>query len=100
MVGFYSYRNPALLAKITSHGRRRLRRSSHWGIGAGWYEHEYRTYGYDFPAPQHGIGRLGETVEIVKRMWTQPTVTFHGEHFDVDRAHRDPKPLQRPHPPI
>lgn len=100
MVGCCSYRNPALLAKITatvdvvSGGR------LNWGIGAGWYENEYRSYGYEFPKPAQRIRMLEETVEIVKRMWTEPTATFKGEHFEVNRAYCDPKPLQQPHPPV
>lgn len=100
MVGCASYRNPAMLAKITatvdvvSGGR------LNWGIGAGWYENEYRSYGYEFPKPAQRIKMLEETVEIVKRMWTEPTATFKGEHFEVSRAYCDPKPLQAPHPPV
>ena len=100
MVGCNSYRNPALLAKITStvdviSGGRLF-----WGIGAGWYEHEYHGYGYEFPAPKVRIGMLREAVEIVKAMWTQPDVTYEGEHYRLDGAQCDPKPLQDPHPPI
>ncbi len=71
-----------------------------WGIGAGWYENEYRSYGYEFPKPAQRIKMLEETVEIVTRMWTEPTATFKGEHYEVSRAFCDPKPLQQPHPPV
>jgi F420-dependent oxidoreductase-like protein len=100
MVGCASYRNPALLAKITatvdviSGGR------LDWGIGAGWYEQEYRAYGYEFPRPAERIGGLADTVEIVKRMWTEPDATYHGRYYSVDGAQCDPKPVQQPHPPI
>ncbi len=100
MVGCNSYRNPALLAKMTStvdviSGGRLF-----WGIGAGWYEHEYKGYGYEFPAPTVRIGMLRETVEIVRALWTQPDVSYDGEHYRLDGAQCDPKPLQQPHPPI
>jgi F420-dependent oxidoreductase-like protein len=100
MVGCASYRNPALLAKVTatidviSGGR------LDWGIGAGWYEHEYLAYGYDFPSPATRIGGLADTVEIVKRMWTERDATYTGRHYSVSGAQCDPKPLQDPHPPI
>jgi F420-dependent oxidoreductase-like protein len=100
MVGCNSYRNPALLAKITatvdviSGGR------LDWGIGAGWYENEYRSYGYDFPRPKDRIGMLDEAVQIVRGMWTAAETTFKGEYYEVHRANCDPKPLQSPHPPI
>jgi F420-dependent oxidoreductase-like protein len=100
MVGCTSYRNPALLAKITSTVDVISGGRLNWGIGAGWYENEYRSYGYDFPKPAQRIKMLEETVEIVTRMWTEPTATFKGEHYEVSRAFCDPKPLQQPHPPV
>jgi F420-dependent oxidoreductase-like protein len=100
MVGCNSYRNPALLAKITSTVDVVSGGRLDWGIGAGWYENEYRSYGYEFPSPRDRIGMLREAVEIVRSMWTQPETTFNGEHYEVSRANCDPKPLQDPHPPI
>jgi F420-dependent oxidoreductase-like protein len=100
MVGCNGYRPPSLLAKITStidviSGGRLI-----WGIGAGWYENEFRGYGYEFPSPKDRIAMLRESVEIVKSMWTQPDTTYRGEHYSLVRANCDPKPLQQPHPPI
>jgi F420-dependent oxidoreductase-like protein len=100
MVGCNSYRNPALLAKITSTVDVVSGGRLDWGIGAGWYENEYRSYGYDFPKPKDRIGMLEEAVQIVRGMWTAPETTFKGEYYDVVRANCDPKPLQSPHPPI
>jgi F420-dependent oxidoreductase-like protein len=100
MVGCAPYRNPALLAKITSNidvmsGGRLI-----WGIGAGWYQHEFDGYGYDFPPPAERIRILRETVEIVKALWTEPDVTYEGTHFNLQGAQCDPKPLQDPHPEV
>jgi F420-dependent oxidoreductase-like protein len=100
MVGCASYRNPALLAKITSTIDVISGGRLDWGIGAGWYEQEYRAYGYDFPRPAERIGGLADTVEIVKRMWTEPDATYQGRYYSVDGAQCDPKPVQQPHPPI
>jgi F420-dependent oxidoreductase-like protein len=100
MVGCNSYRNPALLAKITSTIDVISGGRLDWGIGAGWYENEYRAYGYDFPSPKDRIGMLAETVEIVKSMWTDSETTFGGRYYEVKRAQCDPKPLQSPHPPV
>jgi F420-dependent oxidoreductase-like protein len=100
MVGCNSYREPSVLAKITasidviSGGR------LDWGIGAGWYENEYKGYGFEFPAPKVRIGMLREAVEIVRAMWTEPEVSYEGRYYRLHRAHNDPKPLQQPHPPI
>lgn len=100
MVGCNSYRNPALLAKITSTLDVISGGRLEWGIGAGWYENEYRAYGYDFPKPKDRIGMLRETVEIVRSMWTERETTYKGKYYEVMRANCDPKPLQSPHPPI
>ena len=60
MVGCNSYRSPALLAKITSTVDVISGGRLDWGIGAGWYENEYRAYGYEFPKPKDRIGMLRE----------------------------------------
>jgi F420-dependent oxidoreductase-like protein len=100
MVGCTSYRNPGLLAKITSNVDVMSGGRLDWGIGAGWYEHEYDGYGYEFPAPKVRIGMLRETVEIVKSMWSEPDTTYEGRYYTLRGAQCDPKPLQQPHPPI
>ncbi len=100
MVGCNSYRQPSLLAKITSTLDVISGGRLDWGIGAGWYEGEYKGYGYDFPAPKVRIGMLREAVEIVKSLWTQPSTSYEGTYYTLDRAQCDPKPLQQPHPPI
>jgi F420-dependent oxidoreductase-like protein len=99
MVGCNSYRSPGLLAKITSTVDVISDGRLDWGIGAGWYENEYKGYGYDFPPPRERIGRLRETVEIVHSMWTEAETTYRGKYYELVRANCDPKPLQQPHPP-
>jgi F420-dependent oxidoreductase-like protein len=100
MVSCTSYRPPTLTAKITasidviSGGR------LDWGVGAGWYEHEYQAYGYEFPAPKVRIGMLREAVEVVKAMWSDPDASYDGRYYKVAGAQCDPKPVQDPHPPI
>ena len=93
-------RPPALTAKITacidvmSGGR------LEWGVGAGWHAAEALAYGYEFPGPAERIAALAEHVEVVRRLWTEPTVTYDGAHHQVHGAQCDPKPVQRPHPPV
>lgn len=70
------------------------------GIGAGWYEHEYNGYGYQFPKPSIRIGELGEAVEIMQRMWTEDEVHFEGKYYKLDGAICQPKPVQEPHIPF
>lgn len=100
MVGCNSYRNPGLLAKITSTIDVISGGRLEWGIGAGWYENEYRGYGFEFPKPSARIGMLRETVEIVKSMWTATETNYEGKYYKMSRANCDPKPLQDPRPPI
>ncbi|MGH9034586.1 MAG: TIGR03560 family F420-dependent LLM class oxidoreductase, partial [Acidimicrobiia bacterium] len=100
MVGCALYRAPAVLAKITSNIDVISGGRLEWGIGAGWYRNEFAGYGFPFPEPKERIGRMRETVEIVKAMWSQPEATYDGRYFQLDRAQCDPKPLQSPHPPV
>src|SRR5438876_4795072 len=100
MVTCNSYRNPALLAKmastvdVLSHGRLVL------GIGAGWYEHEYRAYGYPYPETGERLGRLHEAIQIILAMWTQDEATFEGRYYQVKGAINQPKGAQKPHIPL
>jgi F420-dependent oxidoreductase-like protein len=95
------YRNPAHLAKIAasvdliSRGRLTL------GIGAGFFEEEYRQYGWEFP-PQSAtrIRQMEEAVQLILKMWTEPRTTFHGRYFHVEGAILEPKPAQKPRPPV
>jgi len=88
------YRNPAYLAKvaatvdIVSGGRVEM------GIGAGWYEHEWRAYGYGFPDVGPRITALDEGVQIMKQAWETGEATFAGKIFTVDGAIVRPQPLQ------
>jgi F420-dependent oxidoreductase-like protein len=94
------YRQPSLLAKmascvdVMSHGRLIL------GLGAGWYEHEFRAYGYEFGDTPERLRKLRDAVRIVKAMWTEEKATYEGRYYSVRRAINEPKPVQRPHPPI
>lgn len=95
MVTCAAYRNPGLLAKeaacidVMSGGRLIL------GLGAGWYDREYRAYGWDFPSPRERLERLDETAQAVRLLWTQERATFEGRHVHLDGALCDPKPLQQ-----
>src|ERR1700722_6438801 len=95
------YRNPAHLAKIAagvdliSRGRLTL------GIGAGYFETEYRQYGWEFPArPAVRIRQMEEAVRLILAMWTEERTTFHGKYFHVEDAILEPKPVQKPRPPV
>ena len=91
MVGCNGYRNPALYAKIAStvdvasHGRLNA------GIGAGWYEHEWRAYGYGFPEVPERMGMFREAVQIIHKMWTEDKPTFTGKRYAIDGPINEPK---------
>jgi F420-dependent oxidoreductase-like protein len=96
-----AYRNPAHLAKIAagvdqiSGGRMTL------GIGAGWFEGEYKQYGWEFPPrPATRIRQMEEAVRLILQMWSEQRTTFHGRYFHVEDAILEPKPVQKPRPPV
>ncbi|MFE5291641.1 LLM class F420-dependent oxidoreductase [Isoptericola sp. NPDC056618] len=100
MVSGNSYRHPVMLAKLAatvdhlSGGRLEL------GIGAGWNEHEHTMYGLDLGTVRERMDRLEESLQILTSLWTEPRTTFDGAHYRLADAVAEPKPVQRPHPPI
>lgn len=100
MVTCNGYRNPALMAKmastvdVLSHGR------LDFGIGAGWYEHEYRAYGYDFHEAPERLRYLREAVQVILAMWTQNEAVFEGKNYHINGAINQPKGVQKPHIPM
>ena len=94
MVGGITYRNPALMAKITttidvlSGGRAIL------GIGAAWFEGEHLAYGYDFPPLGERFERLEDGLQIFRALFTEEgRATVKGKHHHIDGAYNNPKPL-------
>jgi probable F420-dependent oxidoreductase len=94
------FRHPTVLAReaatldLLSDGRLEL------GIGAGWDLNDYQQTGVPLDSPGRRIDRLAESVTILKRFFTEETVTFDGEHYHVNTLLAYPKPVQRPHPPF
>jgi alkanesulfonate monooxygenase SsuD/methylene tetrahydromethanopterin reductase-like flavin-dependent oxidoreductase (luciferase family) len=87
-----SFRNPALLAKITSTLSVLSDGKFILGIGAGWNEEEYKQYGYEFPSNRTRIKQMEEAVQIIKLLLTQDDVTFIGKYHRVENAYCNPKP--------
>jgi alkanesulfonate monooxygenase SsuD/methylene tetrahydromethanopterin reductase-like flavin-dependent oxidoreductase (luciferase family) len=93
-----SYRNPALTAKMMA--------TLHWltggrtiaGIGAGWKEDEYLSYGWPYPSGKVRIEQLEDAVNIIRAMWTQSPATYTGRHFSIQNAYCEPRPT--PPPPL
>jgi F420-dependent oxidoreductase-like protein len=100
MVTANTFRHPAVLAKIAttvdvvSKGRVEV------GLGAGWHEDEHKQYGLPLPPLGERMRRLEEACQIMKALWTEPRATVEGEYYQVREAFLEPKPVQRPHPPL
>ena len=94
------YRNPAYLTKAlttidhVSDGRLEI------GIGAGWFEREHRAYGMEFSPTPVRLQKLEETLQIMNLMFTEEVSSFSGRYHSIDRATNNPRPLQKPRPPI
>jgi alkanesulfonate monooxygenase SsuD/methylene tetrahydromethanopterin reductase-like flavin-dependent oxidoreductase (luciferase family) len=92
MVMSQSYRNPALLAKMAatfqelSGGRLIL------GMGAGWQEDEYRSYGYDYPSGGTRVAQLEEAIQVLRALWNESPATFTGMHYRIEDAYCEPRP--------
>ncbi len=100
MVVCAGYRNPALVAKLTSTldvasgGRFEL------GIGGGWKEDEWLAYGYGFPSTKDRLAGLGDALEVITRMLAPGRATYEGRYARVKGAVNVPKGIQQPRPPI
>ncbi|CAN5136484.1 LLM class flavin-dependent oxidoreductase [soil metagenome] len=94
------YRHPGLLAKMgvtvdhLSGGRLEM------GIGAAWNEPEFAQQGLPFPSVAERIRRLDESCTVMKLLWADGRATFEGRYYQLRDAIAEPKPVQRPHPPI
>jgi F420-dependent oxidoreductase-like protein len=95
------YRYPSILAKIgatldvLSKGRLFM------GIGAAWNEEESLAYGIPFPSIKERFVRLEEAIQIIRKMWTdEPSTSFNGKYYQIKNAYCNPKPVQKPLPPI
>jgi F420-dependent oxidoreductase-like protein len=100
MVSPVTFRHPSVLAKSAvtidhiSAGRFEL------GMGAGWYEHEHTSHGFDFPARSVRLRMLEEQIEIVHRQWGVEAFSLEGKHYRLTNCDPLPKPVQEPHPPL
>jgi F420-dependent oxidoreductase-like protein len=95
-----SYRHPAVLANICatldqiSGGRLEL------GMGAGWWEREYRAYGIEFPSVATRIRQMEEAIRVVRALCTEHAPSFRGRFYTLADARMEPKPAQKPCFPI
>ena len=91
-----SFRNPSLLAKMSASLQHMASGRLILGYGAGWYEEEYRSYGFDYPSAGIRIDMFKEGVEIIRRMWTDSPANFEGAHYRVENVFCEPRPDPQP----
>ena len=95
-----SYRNPAYLTKVASTIDSMSGGRLEFAIGAGWYDQEYKAYGYDYPTAGVRLKMLEEALQIYIAMNTKDKASFNGEYYSINNAINQPKPLQKPYPPL
>jgi F420-dependent oxidoreductase-like protein len=99
------YRHPSVLAKIAATLDVLSKGRLFMGIGASYYEEESSAYGItsssSFPSNQERLLRLEEAIQILRKMWTEePSASFNGKYYQIHNAYCNPKPIQKPSPPI
>jgi F420-dependent oxidoreductase-like protein len=94
------YRHPGLLAKIATTVDHVSGGRLEFGIGAAWNEPEFQQHGLPFPSAADRIRMLDESVRAIKLLWSEPRATMDGRFYQLKDAIAEPKPLQKPHPPI
>ena len=94
------YRHPSVLAKIGASLDVLSKGRLFMGVGAAWNDDESKAYGISFPPVDERMQRLEEALEIIHKMWTEDQTTFNGKHYQLKDAICNPKPIQKPHPPI
>ena len=94
------YRHPSVLAKVGATLDVLSKGRLYMGIGAAWNVDEATAYGIPFPPLKERMQRLEEAVQIIKKMWTEDRTTFDGKFYQIRDAYCNPKPIQKPHPPI
>ena len=101
MVSPVGYRNPALLARMGASLDHISSGRMNFGFGAGGFRPEYQAYGFEFvEKPSIRLAQMKEALQLILGLWSESCFTFHGKYFHAEDAILEPKPLQKPHPPI
>src|SRR5213594_384349 len=95
------YRYPAILAKVAATLDVLSKGRLFMGVGAARNEDESHAYGIIFPPASERLSRLEEAIQIIRKMWTEePSASFNGKYYQIHNAYCNPKPIQKPSPPI
>ena len=93
-----TYRNPALLAKIATTVDHLSGGRLEFGIGAAWAANEHEMYAIS--GLEHRVGLFSEGLQVIRSLWTEERTNFDGRYYTMRNAVANPKPVQKPHPPI
>ncbi len=94
------FRNPALVAKMVATLDQLTQGRVYLGIGAGWWQEEFRAYGYKWMSPKKRVDRTIEATRIIKTLLTEDHVDFEGRFWRLKDCSLVPRPYTHPHPPI
>src|SRR6187200_3612558 len=95
------YRYPSVLAKVAATLDVLSKGRLFMGLGAAWNEQESLAYDISYPSNQERLLRLEEAIQIIRKMWTEePSASFNGKYYQIRNAYCNPKPIQKPSPPI
>lgn len=95
-----SLRHPGVLAKMAVTVDHLSAGRLEFGIGAGSSQRDHDSFGLPARTPGQRIDQMREAVQVIRSLWTQPRTDFAGAHYQLSDAFSEPKPVQRPHPPI
>ncbi len=100
MVSPATFRHPSTLAKLVTTADQISGGRIELGLGAGWNEREHAAYGFPFPDTRTRMDMLEEQLQVIRGTWSDGPFSFEGEHYQLHDLDAEPKPVQRPHPPL
>ncbi len=100
LVSPVTFRHPSLLGKLVASADRISNGRVELGIGAGWHDREHEAFGFPFPPMATRLAMLEEQLQVLLGAWTEDDFSFSGEHYALRELNAQPKPVQRPHPPV
>ena len=100
MVSPATFRHPSVLAKLVTTADHVSAGRVELGLGAGWHEREHAAYGFIYPELRTRMEILDEQLQIVLGHWSTEPFSFTGKHYRLEDLDAQPKPIQKPHPPL
>jgi F420-dependent oxidoreductase-like protein len=95
-----TYRHPSILATEVVTADHASQGRVEMGLGAAWHSGEHRELGIEFPPPAERVRRLDEAIDVMNLIMTTDGASFDGRYYKLDGASYNPKPVQKPRPPL